>query len=80
MCRSLISFVTIAALNLVDIAIRQTTLVQKPAVSMFDIQVQTPEIALVLPVARAIRRFIGVVDHTEMHEMRMRRQPACQGV
>ena len=78
--RSLVALVAVASLDLVNVAIRQAAFIEKPAVSVLDVQVQTPQISVVLRVARAGRRLLGIINHAKMHKVRRRRQAASQTV
>ena len=76
--RPLVALVAAAALDLVHVTVRQAVLLEKPTVGVLDVQVQTPQIPLVLSVAPAARRLGSVIDHAEMYKVSLGREAASQ--
>ena len=78
--RPLITTVALIALNLVDIPIRQSALGEEPAIGVLDVEVKPPKVARILCVPASGGCLLGIIDHSKMNKVRVRRQPAGERI
>ena len=78
--RPLITTVALIALNLVDIPIRQSVLGEEPAIGVLDVEVKPPKVARILCVPASGGCLLGIIDHSKMNKVRVRRQPAGERI